>query len=212
MIEKYVINLKKRPDRLAKFTKKCPLKNVKTFNAINGKLLGGELDSIYPNKLNKGEKGCFLSHINLWKKQIKEDIEYFVIFEDDAIFCENFSEKFEKILNNLEKSYITYIGGRFIPDFKMKTENCCKINDFLVKEELKGKKYDGWDCDRTTQAYIIHKDCAKLLLDNIANSKIFRYRPVDHYILQVLRFYKKDIFSSYPLLCYSPLKGDSDIR
>ena len=64
----------------------------------------------------------------------------------------------------------------------------------------------------TKGPYIIHKDCAKLLLDNISNSKIFRYRPVDHYILQVLRFYKKDIFSSYPLLCYSPLKGDSDIR
>ena len=210
MIEKYVISLKKRPDRLEKFKKNCPLKNVKTFNAINGKLLGNELDSIYINNINKGEKGCFLSHINLWKKQVKEGIEYFVIFEDDAIFCENFSEKFNMILNNLKNS-ITYIGGRFIPDFKMKTENCCKINNFLVKEELKGKKYDGWDCDRTTQAYIIHKDCAKLLLDSISIRK-FCKRPVDHYMLQVLRFYKKDIFSSYPLLCYSPRNGDSDIR
>ena len=211
MFDTYVINLKKRPDRLIKFKKNCPLKNVKTINAVDGKLYGKELDSIYINKLNKGEKGCFLSHINLWKKQVKEEKEYVIIFEDDAIFCDDFNDKLDTILKkkNLEKS-VTYIGGRFTPDFKMKMKNCVKINEFLVKEKLEGK-YDGWDCDRTTQAYIIHKDCAKLLLNSISIRK-FCKRPVDHYILQVLRFYKKDILSSYPLLCYSPIKGDSDIR
>ena len=210
-IEAYVINLKKRDDRLRMFLKQCPLQNVQREDAVNGKESGYILKRMYRNCLSPGEQGCFLSHINLWKKQVSREIDYFIIFEDDAIFSDDFVYIFDNIIFNLKKS-ITYIGGRFERNFKMQNKYCMKVNEYLVKEKKnKKEKYNALQYDRTTHAYIIHKDYAKLLLNSL-KIKLFSFKPVDHYILKVLRFYNQDIYSSNPLICHSPFDNESDIR
>ena len=40
----------------------------------------------------KGKQGCFLSHANIWKKMIEEEIPYASIFEDDILFHSGWKE------------------------------------------------------------------------------------------------------------------------
>ena len=62
-----------------------------------------ELRSPYKNNkiINKGQWGCLQSHINILKKAIKENKESILIFEDDAIFQNNFTN-----INNIIKNII----------------------------------------------------------------------------------------------------------
>ena len=94
----------------------------------------------------------------------------------------------------------------------MKT--CVKVTDKIVKYDY-NKNWVPLDCDRGTFSYIISKNCCKLLLehfDKVVEDKGI-FRPVDDYIMMILRTNKKDIHHSYPLLCWSDVNSpDSDIQ
>tara|TARA_Y100000741_G_scaffold280717_1_gene220538 strand:- start:4397 stop:5113 length:717 start_codon:yes stop_codon:yes gene_type:complete len=208
----YVINLKRRPDRLKLFKERCPLdtSKIKVFEAVDGKNLPP-----FPKNFNYkpvGEVGCFISHKLLWEETIKQtESNYSVIFEDDAIFSKDFQQSFNDIIETDLDFNIIYIGGRFRENYRM--INCIHVKDDIVKYDY-NKKWVGADCDRTTHAYIISKKCCELLLDNynknLKTNHIFP--PVDHWMMQILLENKKEIHHSYPLLCHSPMGNDSDIR
>lgn len=208
----YVINLKRRPDRLKLFKEKCPLdtSKIKVLTACDGKTL-----TSYPNNfdLQRGEIGCFISHVLCWEETLKQkNSDYSVIFEDDAIFSKDFEKNFNDIINTNLDFNILYIGGRFEQNYKM--INCIHVTDKIVKTDDK-KHWNGWDCDRTTCAYIISKKGCQLLLDNYKDSLKNNIKisiGVDHWILDVLIKNKKDVHHSYPLLCHVPIISDSDIR
>lgn len=207
----YVINLKRRPDRLKLFKERCPLdaSNIKVFEAVDGKAL-----SSFPKnfcRLMVGEIGVWMSHKILWEETIKQtDSNYSVIFEDDAIFSKDFQTSFNDIINTDLDFNIIYIGGRFTENYKM--INCVPVTDKIVKYDY-NKTWNRMDCDRTAHAYIISKKCCQLLLDNynenLKTNHIFR--AVDAWMLDILIENKKEIHHSYPLLCHSP-GDDSDIR
>lgn len=103
----FLINLKRRQDRLKLFMDHYTLSDMKNmpivkFDAIDGSKL--EVDSVplselaraelqqlkttgYRTKhyqLTKGAIGCYLSHVKLWENIIKNNYESVIIFEDDA--------------------------------------------------------------------------------------------------------------------------------
>jgi GR25 family glycosyltransferase involved in LPS biosynthesis len=98
--ETYIINLKRRPDRLVSFFKRNPnLPPLHIFEAVDGKSLK---PSITIQKLfetgdynfRKGIIGCALSHIQLWKKCAADfSTDLFLIIEDDVTTTHNFTEK-----------------------------------------------------------------------------------------------------------------------
>ena len=97
----FYINLDRRTDRNKKFLETCPLKfELNRYSAIDGKNNRENLTYQYIKKhmieLNSGEYGCFASHYLLWRKLIESNETYYLIFEDDAIFCDNFNQKLEK--------------------------------------------------------------------------------------------------------------------
>ena len=219
---KIVINLKRRPDRLIKFIEICSLMSVNILYAFDGSNLLNEKDNLKANQLkniNKGEIGCFLSHIRCYEYMIKNNIEYMLIFEDDCNFCDDFINKLNNVLIEYneykskpvdnKKVDILYIGGRFEPNFFTNPKNCLKISDNLVKH-INNNDNDRSNLDRTTHSYIISKYTAEILLDVFYNSTI--NIPFDHWLMQTFNNYNYTIYSSQPLLCYSPLIGDSDIR
>lgn len=57
------------------------------FDAIEPHQIEGTLQNIGVElkncSLTKGEIGCFLSHVSLWKKIIDNNLSYMAIFEDD---------------------------------------------------------------------------------------------------------------------------------
>ena len=91
----FVINLARRPDRLAQFFNDLPSLGfpVERWNAVDGtdlELDSGLLRKVRPNLAlipeNKLKRvlGCSLSHLYLWKHITSLDDGWYVIFEDDA--------------------------------------------------------------------------------------------------------------------------------
>ena len=113
----YVINLKKetkRRENIINELKKQNLIDFEIIEAINGeKIEKSNLDQLISknNKfinptnthMNVPEICCALSHINVYKKFLQTDKEYALIFEDDAVFLDEFSEKLQNfVLKNFK--------------------------------------------------------------------------------------------------------------
>jgi len=224
-LHKVVINLEKRPDRLKIFKNKCPFNDVNIVNGFDGSKLELEQDKHKANQLtnlSKGEIGCFISHIRCYEYMIKNNIDNMLIFEDDCVFCDNFIEKLNSIYNeydeykknNLIANNIFYIGGRFVPNYITNTNNCSLVTNNIIQHNLYDNKNGDMnirvDLDRTTHSYIISKSTALFLLNVFYKS--VTDTPVDHWLIECFNKFKCNIYSTQPLLCYSPLVGDSDIR
>ena len=210
-IKNFVINLKRRPDRLENFKAKCPL-DFTVVPAFDGKNYQDESEaekSLMKKFINlmPGEIGCFISHIRIFQKIVDEAIPLAFIMEDDAIFCEDFSNEYAKIIHEIpENADILYIGGRFDPGFQMRTGQ--QVSERIVKHlNLNNRS----DADRTTHAYIVSQRLAKFILDIFNISNIIPI-SVDDWILKVSILSNIQVYNAFPLLCYSPRVGDSDIR
>ena len=216
LIEKFVINLKRRPDRLKIFQEICPLNDVNIIHGFDGYNLSEEneketeLFAKIPLKF-PGEIGCFISHLRIYQTIVKDNIPYALIMEDDAIFTKYFIVKFLNILRQLSSTTdIVFIGGRFTPDYHMKS--CDKITANIVKHKVMNNKYIGKPIDfhRTTHAYLISNNMANIFLNTFHSTKV--HTQIDHWILDVCKNNSIPVYNTQPLLCHSPIVHDSDIR
>ena len=217
----FVINLKRRSDRLIKFFSNCPIDQdkIEVFNGFDAKNLNNEskedLMLYNSNQLKNlgglyriGEKGCFISHFKIWNYIIENNIDNTLIFEDDAFFSDNFLTILKNI--KLDEFYIIYLGGRFQKDFIMPDYCQTKIDDNIVEHNI--SNWNGIYHDRTTHAYVINYKLAELFLKEFLNSENIDLPPVDHFMMNILKKYNIPIFNTNPLMCWSPINGDSDIR
>lgn len=223
----FVINLKKCKEKLEHFKKYCPIKNFEVFTAFDGKNLESNESDIGKNlfnkfkNLNKGEKGCFVSHYLIWNiiQETCEDNENIIIFEDDTIFNKNFSKIMYKIdkYNYLpQDNYITYIGGRFKKQFVLDNKKFLKVNNIIKKHNTKYRWRIGRDLqrDRTTQGYIISKKGAQFLIEQLIFTleKKKNILPIDHWIIHTLIDNNINIYNTDPLITYSKWKIKSDTK
>jgi GR25 family glycosyltransferase involved in LPS biosynthesis/glycosyltransferase involved in cell wall biosynthesis len=214
-IPKFVINLKRRPHRLEKFRKLCTLDNVQVFEAVDGDTLQdtylGDWTSL-TRTLGNGEMGCLLSHYSLWKRAASGDASHMMIFEDDALFSNHFADRLRACMASIaiasSQVAVLYIGGRFTRDYAMKNAT---IATDSVRVHDYGASWDGVDMDRTTHAYVISKAHAAHMVAHL-ESGFDGKTPVDHVLTRELLSRNTPIYNTYPLLCYSPINGESDIR
>ena len=210
----YVINLKRRPDRLKVFQDTCPV--VATifygFDAKNEPL------NPYPliQCRKPGEIGCFISHLQIYERVVKEGHKWTLILEDDAIFCPDFKEKLSILMDEIAtipRPQVLYVGGRFEPNFLMNPISATKVTEHIAKHRVsQTRRWSAWDHDRTTHAYLISLEGAATLLEAFRATTNPIQIPVDYWILQVFLSLHIPIYNSTPLLCHSPLVSDSDIR
>ena len=95
-IHTFIISLPKDAHRREQLGKKLQdlAMPFSVINAVHGKSLSAEeLDASYDRdkaialfnrELSRGEIGCALSHVSIYRKMIAEDIPYALILEDDA--------------------------------------------------------------------------------------------------------------------------------
>jgi glycosyl transferase family 25 len=214
-MKRFVINLKRRPDRLSSFFKKCPYpqESFEIVEAFDGKSPENEskkekkmLPKFY-DRINYGARGCAITHIRIWKKMVNDNIPVAMIFEDDANFSEHFYEFMESLVLP-ENFLVVYFGGRFYKNFVSPPEDMIPINDKVYQVNC-----TNWNMrihERTTHGYIITSKFAKFLINLFEISE--QNEEVDHHMIHTLKALNLPYHSTYPLVCWSPMVGDSDIR
>jgi glycosyl transferase family 25 len=168
-------NLKKRGDIL----EECKKHNIEPqiFEAIMGKDLSeAELQVLVKdhniNGLTKGEIGCSLSHIGIYKKIVDEKIDLALILEDDAALRDNIVQamkeigEFNKTINKPFVYLLTPIKG-YIENHSI------KLKSVIL--------YDIYRADYT-YGYIVNYEAAKRLVEYLMpvrwtadNWKYFKY-------------------------------------
>lgn len=211
----FVINLKRRPDRLEQFNSrytKIHSMPIYKKNAVDGQQLKANKTfqmnfSNRPTRLSPGEIGCFISHFEIWFDMVKNGLPFCCVYEDDALFTEGYTDKLSAVLSEVPSDFfITYLGGRFQDNHS--TVNGKHISDNIVVFD---RMVDPKDQDRTTHAYVISQQCARMFCDELINNPNAFNVPIDHFMIRFLLQNKFHILSAEPLINWSPMRGDSDI-
>lgn len=124
-IKKYIVNLKRRPDRWDNFINlnKGKIYNYTRFPAIDGNKLKNtrQLQRLFDNNdynYKKGMVGCAISHLYIWINfLLNTDEEVIIVIEDDA----NINDEFEKNVDNLNEYKdwdFLFLGHYLRPQFK----------------------------------------------------------------------------------------------
>lgn len=113
-----VINLKRRPDRLAKFRNYVnqtdwPFQEVEVFEAVDGDKVG----TSYKWKTGGGSYGCMRSHTRILEQALMDDVQRILIFEDDAYFPrpDSFRDEITRFLSEVPSDWdALWIGGQHV--------------------------------------------------------------------------------------------------
>jgi GR25 family glycosyltransferase involved in LPS biosynthesis len=110
----FVINLSIRPDRYENFISSLPESfrgKVTRWEAIHGDTCRN------PSWWNAGAGawGCYRSHISLLEYCMSKQIPNYMVFEDDAIFVNDFESKYQEFVEELPWDWdMLYLGGQLI--------------------------------------------------------------------------------------------------
>jgi GR25 family glycosyltransferase involved in LPS biosynthesis len=179
MIFTIIINLKKRNDRKQLMINNIQHTSLKPifFEAVDGNTqLSNHQYNIMPNFINPetqdttniNEIGCSLSHYNVWKYIVDNNIQKTLILEDDCFFKYDFNTQLEEIVN----SNINY------DLFFLFRNKVSKIPETIIEENKQNQIYK-IRYSYNASSYIITYNCAlKLLNSNFINNII----PVDEYL------------------------------
>lgn len=106
----FVINLDRSKDRLEKINNQADRESIiiERVPAIDCQTLTenelAEKSNILPSFLsNKKSLACSMSHQKIWQKIVDENIEECIIFEDDAIICNNFENELNYVIKQAKK-------------------------------------------------------------------------------------------------------------
>jgi len=112
----WVINLKRREDRLTKFwdgiaNAAWPFRQPTVFNAIEGDKVGVPRFWI----TGGGSYGCMRSHLAILERAIQDDVDSILVLEDDAIFTPSFGRNVAEFLAAVPKDWqCLMIGGQHV--------------------------------------------------------------------------------------------------
>lgn len=131
MLKKFLISLEKDKYRRDLFFAQpytSDVQIVQAFNSLDVSIsqLTNLFDfdkflKLYGRQPYKGEVGCCLSHISIYKKIWGDDEialdDYVLIFEDDALLCENFFQELDQLLKTDINEDFVILGNSKIPTF-----------------------------------------------------------------------------------------------
>lgn len=213
-IKTYVINLKRRPDRLKKFVKlnhtKLTEYDYNIFQACDGKTINMtpamlKLFETGDYNYRSGIIGCAASHIKIWCELIiRKEIDCFMVIEDDAVLGEDFNNRVKQALRRCTENWdILWLGHFLYPEFA--TSNELPHVELWSREKAIQRNMGG------TFAYIITRQGAEKMLNHIHKSGV--YNAIDW-----VMFKNPDINQNYVVPhivtseCASLVGVDSDIQ
>ena len=181
--EVFVINLERCKEKAEKMKNRLSDVDFSFIKAVDGKQLTEEKlkemdiklcsewkDPYSGRNLTWGEVGCMMSHYNIYKKCVEENIDVAIILEDDVTIPDNFTDKVNKIITDLNNDIhnwnLCYLGRKSMDD-----------RDIDIHPDFVLSGYSYWTC-----AYIINLKGMKKILDSGIKQNII---PADE-ILPIL--------------------------
>lgn len=189
----YCLNLDRRQDRWNKISKKFNELGIQVqrFSAIDGNNLSDDILSKY--SINKYEVGCFLSHYEIIKDAKKNDYKRILVFEDDALFVNNFNKKFENIPNKVKKDWkLIYLGATQGDNWDMLDFN------------------GGFYCPCRTDGLFAYAT-NNSVYDEILKFESTTNKPIDTVLHDIQEKYYGSCYVFFPYLAIADM-SDSDIR
>lgn len=177
----FVIHYKKLINR-----KLFILEQFKKYNISDYEFIEIDRDEIYNHNIsmfqenyNNSQIAISLSHFYAYK-QISDKYDNGLIFEDDVILNDNFTDILNKYFTQLPKDYdMLFIGD----GCKLHIENHKLISNQNIYEKcLNPTSWGGNGASRCTDSYIISKKCANKLCEYI-NSLEYKIKlPIDWWL------------------------------
>ena len=126
----YVLNMDRRSERLDRFKQEVgasgwPFMEPERFHAIDGDVV--PKPKWYTQQ--PGAWGCLQSHIHMWINAMNNGWDSMMIFEDDCVFHEDFSDRIGPFMQAIPDDWdMIYLGGlaRRVTDDKPE-----KVNDLV---------------------------------------------------------------------------------
>lgn len=207
----YVINLDRRPDRLADFYRRYPFarSGVTRLAAVDGRDLSGEDPRLGLFAVNKwgttewptGLVGATLSHYEVWKRVVQQPtVDLALVFEDDVRFSDSFAHEWESRISPLLPSSdfdVLYIGGR-------RKEGCTRHRDGLEEEHPPGgliRPTRSALCELQCHAYVVSRAGAQKLLKWAEYPRGGVDRSIDCWMLDAVPLL--DVRATWNLVCHS---------
>ena len=213
-ISSYVINLKRRPDRLRNFfTKnKDEMIPITVFEGVDGKALSPshkvqKAFSTGDYNYRRGIVGCAMSHVNIWKDFLSKSSDYCLVLEDDAELCKDFQNKMLYLIKNNEFD-IMFLHYNPYPQFN----NSKLYSNEPPVAEVWSKERSMRENMGSGAGYILTRQGAINLLNHIKNKGV--YNAIDWVMFKS----ENKIMYVKPLLvranCFQSTNGgcDTDIQ
>jgi GR25 family glycosyltransferase involved in LPS biosynthesis len=198
--EAYVINLKRRSDRLEQFYENHPGfdEHVLVQEACDGVSLEltPALKRLFINNdfhWKKPVLGCAMSHLKLWQQLATDEagIDNYLIMEDDVKFQKGWQEIWNKASKEIPDDYdVLYLGGILPPNKEGYNSLIQPVNDYWgrIKEHtLFGQASPNRYFHVCNYSYILSKKGAQKILDNIIARGGY-YTSADHMICNQIDF------------------------
>ena len=213
----FVINLKRRPDRLNDFYNKnkhiLPILDIEVEEAVDGEeiVLNQKMRKIFHTSdalFRKGIMGCAFSHIKLWGKLVNDKThDMYLVLEDDVLMSKSTEQYLKMLPNKMNETFkdwdVLFLGNHVKKERK-------QMNQVIIEkyntEKFMENSYGGTFC------YLINKrGAAKLLSNLIANGMNF---AIDW---DMCRLDCMNNYFMHPLLAFSQIANglptiDSDIQ
>jgi GR25 family glycosyltransferase involved in LPS biosynthesis len=209
----YVINLDRRADRMDKFNATHPdlAERVQRFSAFEGsklKLTPKIARLFKPHDFNwkKPVMGCALSHLTLWMQLLAEpeDINTYLIMEDDAKLSPGWRKAWEKIQkhNALPADCdVIYLGGILPPNKEVFTNSLIEpVNDYVGRVRANtffGQNQPNRYMHFCAYAYVLTKKGAQKVID-VLKAKGGYWTSADHMICNLVEI--MNIYFTIPLV------------
>ena len=186
----FVINLNRRTDRLEGILKTYPsaLPKLQRFPAIDAKKVKP------PHFWNAGEPawGCYQSHLQIMLHCLMNDIDSYVVFEDDVEFVEDFNDRYHEYINALPQGYgWAYLGGQPRSRWHQKP---LRINDYVLKS---------FDTHRTHGFIVRGKDSIQCLYRFLSDLKAWKPNNA-HIDWRLSQFQRQQFWKPQALHAYNP--------
>ena len=189
-----IVNLERRPDRKADVENKLIKSGYNNeeyefIKAVDGKQLEPtqELYNLFKDNNRRGVIGCALSHYYLWKQLLEDnDLDYYVILEDDIEIVDNFKDVLAKNIDEIAKYDYTLLGYHMFGCNREKVKHLYNVLPTDENVKISPMKIAWWETFYIggTFSYVINKNGAQILCDYIKENGI-KYQ-IDCYIKDIV--------------------------